>query len=509
MKNVTKKILVMAFVAFAFAVSSCSEDDSTPSDPTNSEAIEQDSELANLIQRTSDNNNSDSIDCIDFVYPLNFFIYNSDNEQTGTQTVNSDSELLSFLLSLESGTYIELDYPISVVLKDGTVVEVNSNVELLTLITNCTSNGDDDIPTDFVDNLTSDSWYVTYFFDDTDETSDFDGYEFTFATDSTAQAVNGAIIVDGTWDLTSGSTPDLELFFGNDDPFDELDEDWDIIEATSEIIKLKHISGGDGSVDFLTFERNPSGGGGGGNGDTAAFVDNLTTNSWFVNLLEDDGDNETCHYVAYEFTFSSDETVTAVSDNNTVNGTWAVTNISSGIDLILNFEITDEDDPFDDLNDDWDVEEFDDNIIKLFDVSGGDDSTDLLNFGRNPYEDCNGGGNTDDLESILQDGQWSVGSYIDDGDDETNDYNGYAFTFNADGTAVAESNSDTVNGTWAVTTSGSGLDLVLNFEIDNEDDPFDDLNDDWDVEQFTTIQVDLKDVSGGDGSTDLLTFVKL
>ena len=247
MKNVTKKIMLMALLAFAFLISSCSkEDDTTPLDDSNSETIEQGSELANLMQRTSDGNDNDSIDCIDFVYPLNFFIYNSDNEQTGTQTVNSDSELLSFLLSLESGTYIELDYPISVVLKDGTVVEVNGNAELLTLITDCASNGDDDIPNDFVDILTSDSWYVTYFFDDTDETSDFDGYEFTFATDSTAQAVKGSIIVDGTWDLTSGSTPDLELFFGNDDPFDELDEDWDIIEATSEIIKLKHISGGDG-----------------------------------------------------------------------------------------------------------------------------------------------------------------------------------------------------------------------------------------------------------------------
>jgi len=507
MKNVTRQLVIMFMLTCAFVVSSCSKDDTLPPNQSNSNTIEQGSELANLMQRTSDGNDNQSIDCIDFVYPLNFFIYNSDDEQTGTQTVNSDSELLSFMLSLESGTYIELDYPISVVLKDGTVVEVNGNVELLTLITDCASNGDDDIPTDFEDILTSDSWFVTYFFDDEDETSDFAGYEFTFATDNTAQATSTSNTVDGTWNLTSSSTSDLELFFGNNDPFDEMDEDWDIIEATSEIIKLKHISGGDGSVDFLTFERNPSDGG--GNGNTAGFIDNLITNDWYVNLLEDDGENETCDYVAYQFTFNSDATVMAVSDTNTINGTWAVTNSSSGLDLVLNFEINNEDDPFDDLNDDWDVQEFDANFIKLIDVSGGNGGTDYLNFGRNPYEDCNGGGNTDDLENILQDGQWSVGSYIDDGDNETNDYNGYVFTFNTDGTAIAESSNDTVNGTWSVTNSSSGIDLVLNFEIDSENDPFDDLNDDWDVEQFTTIQVDLKDVSGGDGSTDLLTFVKL
>ncbi|HBL78802.1 MAG TPA: hypothetical protein DDZ79_02090, partial [Aequorivita sp.] len=116
--------------------------------------------------------------------------------------------------------------------------------------------------------------------------------------------------------------------------------------ATQDIIKLKHISGGDGSVDFLTFERTPNGGGG---GNTSNFVDNLTTSVWHVNLLDDDGTDETCDYVDYQFTFNANETVTATSTNNTVNGTWAVTSSSSGIDLILNFEITGGNDPFDDL----------------------------------------------------------------------------------------------------------------------------------------------------------------
>src|SRR5690606_21866889 len=218
-------------------------------------------------------------------------------------------------------------------------------------------------------------------------------------------------------------------------PFDELDEDWDIIEATQDIIKLKHISGGDGSVDFLTYERTPNGGGG---GNTSGFIDNLINSVWYVNLLDDDGNNETCDYVAYEFKFNSNETVIATSTNNTVNGTWAVTNSSSGVDVVWNFEITGSDDPFEDLNDDWDLISFDAQIIKLIDISGGNGGTDYLNFGRNPYTGCNGGGNTTELTNILLDGQWFVQSYIDDGDNETNDYNGYNLTFNSDGTVVAE-----------------------------------------------------------------------
>ncbi len=500
------KLTNLTFLAclLIFLVSSCTKEDSQPFDDSNTDIVAVNSELGDLLLRTSDDNNTSSIDCIDFVYPLTFFIYNSDQQQTGTQTVNNDGELLALLLSLENGAYIALQFPINVVLQDGTIVEVNSNAELVTLISDCSSNGGG-FPSDFETILTSGSWFVTYFFDDVDETSDFADYEFTFATDNTAQAISSSNTVDGTWSLTNSNTPDLNLFFGTNNPFDELDEDWDIIEATQDIIKLKHISGSDGSVDFLTYERTPNGGGGGG-GNTSEFTDNLTNSIWYVNLLEDSGNNETCDYVAYEFKFNANETVTATSVSNTVNGTWAVTSSSSGIDLILNFEITGSDDPFDDLNDDWDVTSFDAQIIKLIDVSGGNGGTDYLNFGRNPYEDCNGGGNTTELTNILMDGQWYVQSYIDDGDDETNNYNGYTLVFNPDGTVLVENNNNTISGTWNVVNSSNGLDVILDFGTAM---PFDEFNDDWDVVTYTNTRVELYDISGGNGGTDYLTFQKL
>lgn len=502
MNKLTKFIFLACFLISL--VSSCSKEDSQPFDDSNTEMVAVNSELGDLLLRTTDGNNTTSIDCIDLVYPLTFFIYNSNQQQTGTQTVANDGELLALLLSLEPGTYIAIQFPISVVLKDGTIVEVNSNAELVTLISGCSSNNGG-LPSGFEAILTSGSWFVTYFFDDKDETSDFAGYEFTFNTDNTAKAVSSANTVNGTWSLTNSNTPDLNLFFGNTSPFDELDEDWDIIEATQDIIKLKHVSGGNGGVDFLTYERTPNGGGGGG-GNATTFKDNLTNSVWYVNLLDDDGNIETCNYVAYEFKFNANETVTATSSNNTVNGTWLVTNSSSGIDLILNFEITGSNDPIDDLNDDWDVTSFDAQNIKLIDVSGGNGGTDYLNFGRNPYTGCSGGGNTAELTNILKDGQWYVQKYIDNGKDETNDYNGYVVTFNSNGSVTAENSNNTNTGTWSVVNSSSGIDVILNFGSAM---PFNEFNDDWDVSTFTNNKVELVDISGGNGGTDFLTFEKL
>ncbi|MCW9037727.1 hypothetical protein, partial [Altibacter sp.] len=247
---------------------------------------------------------------------------------------------------------------------------------------------------------------------------------------------------------------------------------------------------------------------GGSNSDVNELITQLTTGNWYVNLYDDDGDNETCDYVDYTFTFNTNGTATATSSSAIKNGFWSVESSSnSTLDLILNFEYDNEDDPFEDLNDDWDVLGFDATFINLQDISGGNGGTDLLNFGRTPYDNCNGGGgNAQTLRDIMTDGQWYVQSYIDDGDNETGDYNGYTLTFNTNGTVMAQNSSNTFNGTWAITQDSSGLDFVLDFGTQV---PFDEFNDDWDVLNFISTRVELEDVSGGNGGTDTLVFEKI
>ncbi len=498
-------LLPIYFLLSLFVFTSCTTDEAI-NDNANSESIAMNSQLANLLVRTSENsNNPNAINCINFQYPITFILLNVNNQQTGTQTVNNDAELLFFLTTIDPNGSVSIVFPINVILSDGAIVTVNNNQELLDIIIACDSNGDGQVPTNFTEILTDGVWFVTYYFDNQDETNNFAGYQFSFATNHTAQAVISSTVINGNWNLTSSSTPDLTLYFGEASPLDDLDENWQIIEATPLIIRLKHTSGGDGTVDFLTYERTPNTGGGSGGG-SLDLVNSLVTNTWYVNLLEEDGNNETCDYVAYQFTFSINQTVVAVSTSNTVNGTWAVTSSSSGLDLEINFETVGENDPFENLNDDWDVTNFTLENINLVDISGGNGGTDYLIFGRNPYSNCSGGGtgNTQELIDILISGPWFVQSYVDSGNNETNNYTNYVLTFNANGSVDATNNS---NGTWNITTSNnSGLHLELYF---GEVAPFDDFNDDWNVSNFTTTLIELFDVSGGDGTTDTLTFQKL
>lgn len=118
----------------------------------------------------------------------------------------------------------------------------------------------------------SGTWRITYFWDtDKDETDHFAGYVFTFNADGTLIAVKGNVTVNGTWsviddsgnsssddDGNSTDDDDFNILFSvpETSDFDDLNDDWDIISATANKIELTDVSGGNGGIDFLTFEKN-------------------------------------------------------------------------------------------------------------------------------------------------------------------------------------------------------------------------------------------------------------
>lgn len=124
------------------------------------------------------------------------------------------------------------------------------------------------------------------------------------------------------------------------------------------------------------------------------------------------------------------------------------------------------------------------------------------------------------LMAIAMDGTWIISNFIDSGENETNDFQGYQFTFASNGVLTASNGTNTLTGTWSVTTSssdsndddGSSSDNDIDFNIFfqvSEDNDFEDLNDDWDITSSSSSEISLFDISGGDGSTDVLVFTKL
>lgn len=125
-------------------------------------------------------------------------------------------------------------------------------------------------------------------------------------------------------------------------------------------------------------------------------------------------------------------------------------------------------------------------------------------------DDDSGNVNTNEFEQIkttLPQGEWKVSKLIDGQSDHTVDFESFIFTFNEDGTVVAQNDLFTENGTWAYDNSSSSAEeLVLQFSVTN---PFDEINDYWDIVSESNSKIELQDISGGNGDIKLLTFTKL
>lgn len=117
----------------------------------------------------------------------------------------------------------------------------------------------------------------------------------------------------------------------------------------------------------------------------------------------------------------------------------------------------------------------------------------------------------DEVQSNIQSGTWQITKFIDSGEDETDHFTGYNFTFNTSGVLNASNGNNNYGGTWSITGSNSGddsqndLDLNISFNLTND---FEDLNDNWDFLSQSPLKIELIDISGGNGGTDYLTFEK-
>jgi hypothetical protein len=133
-------------------------------------------------------------------------------------------------------------------------------------------------------------------------------------------------------------------------------------------------------------------------------------------------------------------------------------------------------------------------------------------------DDNSSNNNTQDptlVVNTVTNGTWRITFYEDDGQNETNHFSGYNFTFGASNVLTATNGTNTYTGVWSVTSSDdsnddnpSNSDLDFNIFFSSPALFNDELSDDWDIVSYTSTKIELVDVSGGNGGTDYLTFEK-
>ncbi|WP_334112949.1 hypothetical protein [Paucihalobacter sp.] len=316
-------------------------------------------------------NVDDDIECINFEYPITLSLFNTAFQFLETVVVNNDQELFNFLDDDfdDDDVIAAINYPINVILFDGTVISVNNNSELNNIIEANSDDCDDDSNT----NLSIDElealllecfWKVDDLEIDDQELDDlYEDFLIDFREGGMV-VVTGpqSIVYNGTWSLTETTTsiklnlqidglPDLNnagwVFrkFEDDDDDDEIEVKFRNIEDELELEQVC-ISTNNEEVQNL---RNI-----------------ITDGSWFVSLYFDDED-DTLDFQNLTFVFNSNGSVDVSNQqSNVVTGSWSsFSNSQNQLKLLLIFP--EDSNPLDDLDDDWDVLTITENRIELTD----------------------------------------------------------------------------------------------------------------------------------------------
>lgn len=198
-----------------------------------SEVLIRDEDEFEEIIEEHDSELDDDIECIDFVYPIKVSTFDVITEQLETLTINDDKTMFNFLDDIDDDDIINIEFPILMILSDGTPVTITNLNEMETAIDNAQetcdeddddsdddgsdsddgsddSDGDDDDGVDdddpqlnqFMESLTScPQWTIEKLeIDDEELEETYQDYTFSFTTDNKFVAYKGTAAFSGTWD---------------------------------------------------------------------------------------------------------------------------------------------------------------------------------------------------------------------------------------------------------------------------------------------------------------------
>lgn len=213
-----------------------------------------------------DNGPDDDIECLDFKYPLTFSLYDPVNQVADIVTINDDKSLFRFFDELDDSQFAGFTFPVTMVLSDEEEITINDNNELRNALKDFGDDCDEDDDNDFNDDDVDDTefvgvlidgvWKITTFFDSADKLKTFEDFVFTFNADGTVSATDGVTTVFGVWEGYGGDGKlELQLNFGDEKPFDEISRDWQMVNYSSTVIRLRNRDVQNDSVSRLVFEK--------------------------------------------------------------------------------------------------------------------------------------------------------------------------------------------------------------------------------------------------------------
>ena len=370
-----------------------------------------------------------------------------------------------------------LNFPVTMVLADGTGIIVNNNIELQQTIEDAKETCDEDDDNDYGDDdftkerldeyLQICPWVVHEFKrNNQDNTVEYKEYALSFKEDGIVRmrARNGDILT-GAWSTRvtdRGALLKLEF-----ETLADFTLEWIVYDIEYGKIKLYETGGNriimkkncDVVID-ITKER----------------IENyLQECLWRVARLQVDGSDNEKEYIGTPLKFFGDNVVKIRVNGEFVQGTYEVTVTNKGFYLQIFL------DGRPNLKLEWLLTFLESGLIKL---QSKNNQMILKRHCPDTDEDVKY------IDEVVVSGKWEVASYLDGDVNKTEEFLMYTIDFLENGwIKVTDPNNGIIDGNW-LTYRDEGLFLGIHFGIEA---PFDELNHRWRVKEITPNRIELKD----------------
>ncbi|MDP2087980.1 MAG: hypothetical protein Q8J84_01110 [Flavobacteriaceae bacterium] len=338
--------------------------------------VKNDDELKKFTDECNGENEvDDDIECVDFVYPITLSIYDSANQLAKTISIGNDEQFYKFIDNIKDFNIVQINFPIMVVLYDGTEKTINNMNTLENVIEDAKDICDDDDDNDFDDDdcldctkekitalLLSCSWIVDKVkINGVDNTEQYEKYTFIFLENGTVKVSDAGNYIYGTW-LVYNSNNKIVIRITIEN-LPDFSFNWILYEVEdNNEIDLRFED------NRLEFEKTCI-------NDKIELVNILNDGIWFIAYFKDKGEIKTSTYTNFKIDFKQDFTVTATNGVDIVNGSWSVLYNSGKLKLELDFNGVI---PFDKIEKTWLVIGVFNNKIEIKDTESNNDESKLI-----------------------------------------------------------------------------------------------------------------------------------
>ncbi|MFK2819602.1 hypothetical protein U0L90_05700 [Flavobacteriaceae sp. LMIT009] len=182
------------------------------------------------------------IECVNFVYPISFSIYNTFFQVIETVTIENRRELFNFMQRIrnaDQALLASLNFPVKLEYSNGEIVEVHNNNELERALNEaeemCRPDNDCDID-EVTESLVECHWMIHYY----NEDDNYRPFALKFKTDGELKIINSSAtdVRTGKWETVETDDGVILVISEVNELVQEINGRWVIVECDDDRFKL-------------------------------------------------------------------------------------------------------------------------------------------------------------------------------------------------------------------------------------------------------------------------------